>query len=99
MKGDRVAIQLPNITQFAIAAYGAMRAGMILVNTNPLYTPRELIHQYNDSGAKALIVLSDLLPTLTDVVASTDIDYVLPPTRLICMHRKTLKQVMSILPV
>lgn len=85
VKGDRVAIQLPNITQFAIAAYGAMRAGMILVNTNPLYTPRELIHQYNDSGAKALIVLSDLLPTLTDVVASTDIDYVFA-THALDMH-------------
>lgn len=62
--GDRIAIQLPNITQFVIAAYGALRAGLILVNTNPLYTERELIHQFNDSGAKALVVLSDLLPTL-----------------------------------
>ncbi|MGL5391059.1 MAG: AMP-binding protein, partial [Shewanella sp.] len=50
--GDRIAIQLPNLTQFVIAAYGALRAGMILVNTNPLYTERELIHQFNDSGAK-----------------------------------------------
>ena len=62
--GDRVAIQLPNITQFVIAAYGVMRAGMIVVNTNPLYTERELTHQYNDSGAKLLIVLADLLQTL-----------------------------------
>jgi len=66
--GDRIAIQLPNITQFVIAAYGALRAGLILVNTNPLYTERELIHQFNDSGAKALVVLSDLLPTLAKVV-------------------------------
>ncbi|WOT05903.1 AMP-binding protein [Shewanella youngdeokensis] len=77
VQGDRVAIQLPNLTQFVIAAYGAIKAGMVLVNTNPLYTPRELIHQYNDSGAKALIVLSDLLPTLTDVVANTNIETVI----------------------
>ncbi|WP_394203117.1 AMP-binding protein [Shewanella waksmanii] len=91
-KGDRVAIQLPNITQFAIAAYGAMRAGMILVNTNPLYTPRELIHQYNDSGAKALIVLSDLLPTLTEVVAATGIEHVF------ATHALDLHQVQEVAP-
>ncbi|BDA61933.1 long-chain fatty acid--CoA ligase [Shewanella xiamenensis] len=75
--GDRIAIQLPNITQFVIAAYGALRAGLILVNTNPLYTERELIHQFNDSGAKALVVLSDLLPTLAKVVATTPIELVI----------------------
>ncbi|MFB2649131.1 long-chain-fatty-acid--CoA ligase [Shewanella mangrovisoli] len=74
---DRIAIQLPNITQFVIAAYGALRAGLILVNTNPLYTERELIHQFNDSGAKALVVLSDLLPTLAKVVATTPIELVI----------------------
>jgi long-chain acyl-CoA synthetase len=77
MPGDRVAIQLPNITQFVIAAYGVLRAGMVLVNTNPQYTERELIHQFNDSGAKAVVVLSDLLPTLAKVVASTPIKYVI----------------------
>ena len=77
VQGDRVAIQLPNITQFVIAAYGAIKAGMVLVNTNPLYTQRELIHQFNDSGAKALVVLSDLLPTLTEVVANTGIETVI----------------------
>ncbi|QYJ78154.1 AMP-binding protein [Shewanella acanthi] len=75
--GDRIAIQLPNITQFVIAAYGALRAGLILVNTNPLYTERELIHQFNDSGAKALVVLSDLLPTLAKVVANTPLELVI----------------------
>lgn len=72
--GDKIAIQLPNITQFVIAAYGALRAGMVLVNTNPLYTQRELIHQYNDSGAKALVVLSDLLPTLEQVITATQVE-------------------------
>ncbi|MGS0726291.1 AMP-binding protein, partial [Shewanella sp. 0m-11] len=77
VQGDRIAIQLPNITQFVIAAYGAIKAGMVLVNTNPLYTQRELIHQFNDSGAKALVVLSDLLPTLTEVVENTGIETVI----------------------
>lgn len=75
--GDRIAIQLPNITQYVIAAYGAIRSGMVLVNTNPLYTERELTHQYNDSGAKVLVVLSDLLPNLENVVANTRIDTVI----------------------
>jgi len=75
--GDRVAIQLPNITQFVIAAYGVIRAGFVIVNTNPLYTERELIHQFNDSGAKALVVLSDLLPSLAKVVKSTPIEHVI----------------------
>lgn len=75
--GDRIAIQLPNITQFVIAAYGAIRAGLILVNTNPLYTERELIHQFNDSGTTALVVLSDLLPTLAKVIDSTQIELVI----------------------
>ena len=60
--GDRIAIQLPNLIQHPIAVYGALRAGLIVVNTNPLYTPSEMAHQFNDSGAKALVILSDLLP-------------------------------------
>lgn len=75
--GDRIAIQLPNLTQFVIAAYGALKAGMVLVNTNPLYTERELIHQFKDAGAKVLVVLSDLLPTLAKVVAETPIEQVI----------------------
>ncbi|MCL2919082.1 AMP-binding protein [Shewanella litorisediminis] len=75
--GDKVAIQLPNLTQFVIAAYGVLKAGMVLVNTNPLYTERELIHQFKDSGARVLVVLSDLLPTLAKVVAETPIELVI----------------------
>jgi len=58
--GDRIAIQLPNVLQFPIAAMGAMRAGMVVVNTNPLYTAREMEHQFNDSGAKALVILANM---------------------------------------
>lgn len=75
--GDRIAIQLPNLTQYPIAAYGALRAGLVLVNTNPLYTPREMQHQFSDSGAKALIILEDLLPKLDAIKADTQVDVVI----------------------
>lgn len=60
--GDRIAIQLPNLIQHPIAVYGALRAGMVVVNTNPLYTPSEMKHQFNDSGTKALVILADFVP-------------------------------------
>ncbi|HEV8076863.1 MAG TPA: AMP-binding protein, partial [Marinobacter sp.] len=52
--GDRIAVQMPNVSQYLVVTFGAMRAGLIVVNTNPLYTTREMEHQFNDSGAKAL---------------------------------------------
>ncbi len=55
--GDRIAVQMPNLLQFPVAVFGALRAGMVVVNTNPLYTEREMKHQFNDSGAKALVVI------------------------------------------
>ncbi|MFV8819531.1 AMP-binding protein [Haliea sp. E17] len=58
--GDRVAIQLPNLLQYPVAVYAALRAGLVIVNTNPLYTPRELQHQYHDAGVKAVITLEGL---------------------------------------
>ncbi len=75
--GDRVAIQLPNLCQYPIAAWGILRAGLILVNTNPLYTRRELLHQFTDAGVSALICLADLLPTLEDVIPQTNISRVI----------------------
>lgn len=63
-KGDRIAIQLPNLIQYPIVAWGVLRANLTIVNTNPMYTERELTHQFNDSGAKALVVLADLLPVV-----------------------------------
>lgn len=74
--GDRIVIQLPNLNQYPIAAYAAFRAGLVVVNTNPLYTPREMQHQFKDSGAKAIILLTDLLPKLTEIQANTDIELV-----------------------
>ena len=55
--GDRVAVQMPNCLSYPIVAFGVFKAGAVLVNTNPLYTPREMIHQFSDSGAKVLVVI------------------------------------------
>lgn len=75
-KGDRVAIMLPNLLQSPIAIIGVLRAGMVLVNVNPQYTPRELLHQLNDSGAKAIVVLENFAHTLAEVVAETQLNTV-----------------------
>ncbi|TVO34308.1 AMP-binding protein [Vibrio algivorus] len=75
--GDRIVIQLPNLTQYPIVAYAALKAGLIIVNTNPLYTPREMLHQFNDSGAKALIILEDLLPKYEAIKDQVGIEQVI----------------------
>ncbi len=72
-KGDRVAIMMPNVLQYPIALFGILRAGMIAVNVNPLYTPRELEHQMNDSGAKAIVILENFAHTLEQVLSNTPI--------------------------
>lgn len=76
-KGDRIAVQLPNLLQYPIVVFGAMRAGLIVVNTNPLYTEREMEHQFNDSGAKALVVLAQMAGKAERVVAKTQIEQVI----------------------
>ncbi len=73
-KGDRIAIMLPNLLQYPIALFGALRAGLIVVNTNPLYTERELEHQLNDSGATAIVILENFAATLQDVLDKTTIN-------------------------
>ena len=75
-KGDRVAIMMPNLLQYPVAVAAVLRAGLIAVNVNPLYTPRELEHQLKDSGATAIIVLENFASTLQQVVASTAIRHV-----------------------
>lgn len=75
--GDRIAVQLPNILQYPIVVFGALRAGMIVVNTNPLYTEREMEHQFNDSGAKALVVLANMADKAEKVVPNTSIKHVI----------------------
>ncbi|TBR39577.1 MULTISPECIES: AMP-binding protein [Dyella] len=75
-KGDRVAIMMPNVLQYPIALFGALRAGLVVVNTNPMYTARELKHQLEDSGAKAIVVLDNFAATLQEVVAETKVKHI-----------------------
>lgn len=75
--GDRVAIQMPNVLQYPVAVFGAMRAGYVVVNTNPLYTPREMEHQFNDSGAKLLICLANMAHLAEQVVPKTGVKKVI----------------------
>ncbi|ATH81458.1 long-chain-fatty-acid--CoA ligase FadD1 [Pseudomonas sp. KHPS1] len=75
--GDRIAVQLPNVLQYPIVVFGAMRAGLVVVNTNPLYTAREMEHQFNDSGAKALICLANMAHLAEQVVPKTGVKHVI----------------------
>lgn len=76
-KGDRVALMMPNLLQYPVALFGVLRAGMVVVNVNPLYTPRELEHQLNDSGASAIVIVSNFAHTLEKVVAKTQVKHVI----------------------
>ena len=89
VRGDRVALMMPNILQYPIALFGALRAGMVVVNTNPLYTPRELEHQLKDSGAKAIVIVENFAHVLQQVLARTDLKNVLRHgRRAICWVRR-----------
>ncbi|MDW3711796.1 MULTISPECIES: long-chain-fatty-acid--CoA ligase FadD1 [unclassified Pseudomonas] len=74
--GDRIAVQLPNVLQYPIVVFGALRAGLTVVNTNPLYTAREMEHQFNDAGAKALVCLANMAHLAQDVLPRTGIKHV-----------------------
>jgi len=76
-KGDRVAIMLPNILQYPVALCGILRAGLVVVNVNPLYTPRELKHQLSDSGAQSIIILDNFAHVLAEIIDETAIEQVI----------------------
>ncbi|XZG69344.1 AMP-binding protein [Chitinibacteraceae bacterium HSL-7] len=76
-RGSRIAIMLPNVLQYPIAMFGALRAGLTVVNVNPLYTPRELEHQLKDSGAEAIVILANFAHTLEEVLAHTPVKHVI----------------------
>ncbi|NOQ89758.1 MAG: AMP-binding protein, partial [Gammaproteobacteria bacterium] len=76
-KGDRVAVMMPNLLQNPIAIFGILRAGLVVVNTNPLYTTRELKHQMNDSGAKAIIIVENFAHVLEQVIDETKLEHVI----------------------
>ena len=76
VKGDRIAIMLPNLLQYPVVLFGALRAGLTVVNTNPLYTARELEHQLRDSGASAIVVLENFAHVLAECIAATPVRHV-----------------------
>ena len=76
-KGDRMAIMLPNVLQYPVALVAAFRAGLTVVNTNPLYTPRELEHQLRDSGARAIVILENFAHVLDEVIGRTQLETVI----------------------
>lgn len=88
-KGDRIAIQMPNLLQFPVALFGAFKAGLVVVNTNPLYTASEMRHQFQDSGAKAVVILANFGDHLEKILKETSIEHVIttevadlfPPTQ------------------
>lgn len=92
--GDRIAIQMPNVTQYPVVVFGAMRAGLVVVNTNPLYTTREMEHQFNDSGAKALVVLANMAANAEQVLPQTGIEHVIV-TELADMHSPLKRTLMN----
>jgi long-chain acyl-CoA synthetase len=75
-KGERVAIMMPNCLQYPVALFGTLRAGMTVVNVNPLYTPRELEHQLKDSGARTIVIIENFAHTLQEVIAKTGVEHV-----------------------
>jgi long-chain acyl-CoA synthetase len=103
--GDRIAVQLPNILQYPVVVFGALRAGLIVVNTNPLYTAREMEHQFNDSGAKALVSLANMahlaeqvLPkTSIKTVIITEVGDMLPPLKRLLVNA-VVKHVKKMVP-
>lgn len=83
--GDRVAVQTPNLIQYPVVVFGALRAGMVIVNTNPLYSERELRHQFNDAGVKALVVQANVAQTASRVLPDTGVRHVVV-TELADLH-------------
>ncbi len=75
--GDRLAIQLPNVLQFPVAVFGALRAGLVVVNTNPLFTEREMVHQFKDAGVRGVLILANMAHKLEAILDQTEIQHVL----------------------
>jgi len=104
-RGDRVALMLPNLLQYPVVLFGVLRAGMVVVNVNPLHTPRELEHQLKDSGAAAIVVLENFAHTLAQVIESTptrtvittQVGDLLPPLRRL-LTNAVVKRVKKLVP-
>jgi long-chain acyl-CoA synthetase len=76
-KGDRLAIQMPNVLQYPVVIFGALKAGLIVVNTNPLYTDREMKHQFSDSGCKAIVIMANFASKLEAIRKDTKIEHII----------------------
>lgn len=76
-KGDSIALQMPNLLQYPIALIGALRAGLIVVNTNPLYKPREMKHQFKDANVKAVVIIANFAKNLEKIINETEIQHVI----------------------
>ena len=94
--GDRIAVQLPNLLQYPVIVIAAWKLGLVIVNTNPMYTHRELVHQFNDSGAKAVVVLDQFYDTLAAALPETDIQHVVV-TRAIDLLPQPKKSILTAL--
>jgi len=79
-KGDKVALQMPNLLQYPVAIFACLKAGLVIVNTNPLYTADEMLHQYKDSGAKAVIIVENFAFNLEKILSQTGIETVITTT-------------------
>ena len=79
-KGDKIVLQMPNLLQYPVAIFACLKAGLVIVNTNPLYTADEMLHQYKDSGAKAVIIVENFAHNLEKIVSKTDIETVITTT-------------------
>ena len=93
-RGDRIAIQLPNLLQYPVVAFGALRAGLVIVNTNPLYTERELLHQLKDSDAKALVVLDNFAHQAARIISQTSVEQVIT-TQVADLHPFPKRPIMN----
>ena len=71
--GDKIALMMPNLLQYPIALFGSLRAGLVVVNTNPLYTPREMCHQFTDSGVTAIVIADNFASNLEQIIKDTSI--------------------------
>jgi len=105
-RGERVAIMAPNLLQYPVALFGILRAGMTVVNVNPLYTPRELEHQLRDSGAKAIVILENFASVLQQVLKATSVEHVITtqigdllPTPKRWIVNLVIKKVKKMVPV
>ncbi|MGB1237751.1 MAG: AMP-binding protein [Pseudomonadales bacterium] len=94
--GDRIAIQLPNTLQYPVVLFAALKVGLVVVNTNPLYTPRELEHQFNDAGVKALVVYQGVAHSVEKIVANTSLKWIFT-TQLADLHSFAKRHVINTL--